>query len=57
MQAISLGAGIALWAWIGRARCSQRGDVDILHYRWSAQIYETFRFKRCRSMAFGLPPR
>jgi hypothetical protein len=33
MQAISLGVGIALWAWIGPARYSQRGDVDILHYR------------------------
>jgi hypothetical protein len=57
MQAISLGAGIALWVWIGRARCSQRGDVDILPYRWSAQIFDPSLFRCCRSMAFGLPPR
>ncbi len=57
MQAISLGAGIALWAWIGPARYSQRGDVDIVHCRWSVPIYATFRFRRCRSMASGLPPR
>jgi hypothetical protein len=57
MQAISLGAGIVLWAWIGPARYSQRGDVDILHYRWSVPIYATFRFKPCRLMASGLLPR
>jgi hypothetical protein len=57
MQAISLGADIALWAWIGPGRYSQRGDVDTLHYRWSAQIYATFHFKRCRSMASGPLPR
>ncbi len=57
MQAISLGAGIMLWVLIERVHCSQQDDVDILHCRWSAPIYATFRFKRCRSMAFGLPPR
>jgi hypothetical protein len=57
MQAISLGAGIVLWAWIGPARYFQRGDVDILYYRWSAQIYATFPSKRCRSMASGPLPR
>ena len=57
MQAISFGAGIALWAWIGQARCSQRGDVDILHYRWSAPIFDPSLFRCCRSMASGLLPR
>ncbi len=57
MQAISFGAGTALWAWIGQARCSQRGDVDILHYRWSAPIFDPSLFRCCRSMASGLLPR
>jgi hypothetical protein len=57
MQAISIGVGIMLSVQIERVHCSQQDDVDILHCRWSALIYATFRFKQCRSMAFGLPPR
>jgi len=56
-RTISIGAGIALWAWIERVRCSQRDDVDIVHCRWSALIFAISHFKRCRSMAYGLPPR
>jgi hypothetical protein len=57
MREISVSVGIALWAWIGRVRCSQRDDVDIVHCRWSAPTFATSLFRRCRSMASGLPPR
>jgi hypothetical protein len=57
MRAISIGAGIALWAWIGRVLCFQRGDVDIVHCRWSALTFAISHFKRCHSMASGLLPR
>lgn len=57
MRAISICAGIALWAWIERGRYFQRGGVDIVHCRWFVLISEISPFMRCRSMGFGLPPR
>ena len=57
MRAISVGVGIKLWASIERARFSQRGDVDIVHCRWFVPTFAPFPFRRCRSMASGLPLR
>ena len=33
MRAISIGAGIVSWAWIGQVRCSQWAAVDTHYYR------------------------
>src|SRR4026207_1166324 len=56
-RAISTCAGIALWVWTERARCSQPDAADIVHCRWSVPTSASSPFMRCRSMGFGLPPR
>src|SRR5687768_15266101 len=36
MRTVSISEGTASWVWIGQARYSQRGGVDILYCPWSA---------------------
>ena len=57
MRAISSNKGIVSWGWIERVRSSQPDDVGIVRCRWSVPTSASSPFKRCRSMAFGLPRR